>query len=32
VKDGKGNLLLDLPVTVGVVEVVLAPLLAAAGR
>ncbi len=31
VKDDKGNLLLDLPVTIGVVGVVLAPLLAAAG-
>ena len=31
VKDEKGNLLLDLPVTVGVVGLVLAPLLAAAG-
>ncbi len=31
VKDEKGNMLLDIPVTVGVVGVVLAPLLAAAG-
>ena len=31
VKDEKGNLMLDLPVTVGVVGIVLAPLLAAAG-
>lgn len=31
VKDEKGDLLLDLPVTVGVVGLVLAPLLAAAG-
>ncbi len=31
VKDEKGNLLLDLPVTIGVVGLVLAPLLAAAG-
>jgi CBS domain-containing protein len=31
VKDEKGNLLLDLPVTIGVVGIVLAPLLAAAG-
>ncbi len=31
VKDEKGNLLFDLPVTVGVVGLVLAPLLAAAG-
>jgi uncharacterized membrane protein YvbJ len=31
VKDDKGNMLLDIPVTVGVVGVVLAPLLAAAG-
>ena len=31
VKDEKGKLLLDLPVTVGVVGLVLAPLLAAAG-
>ena len=31
VKDEKGNLLLDLPMTVGVVGLVLAPLLAAAG-
>jgi hypothetical protein len=31
VRDDKGNLLLDLPLTVGVVGIVLAPLLAAAG-
>ncbi len=31
VRDEKGTLLLDLPVTVGVVGLVLAPLLAAAG-
>ncbi|HUH99929.1 MAG TPA: DUF4342 domain-containing protein [Nitrososphaerales archaeon] len=31
VKDDKGSLLLDLPVTVGVVGLFLAPLLAAAG-
>lgn len=31
VKDDKGNLLIDLPVTVGVVGLVIAPLLAAAG-
>jgi uncharacterized OB-fold protein len=31
VRDEKGNLLFDLPVTVGVVGLVLAPLLAAAG-
>jgi uncharacterized membrane protein YvbJ len=31
VKDEKGSLLLDLPITVGVVGLVLAPLLAAAG-
>lgn len=30
-KDENGNLLLDIPVTVGVVGLVLAPLLAAAG-
>jgi uncharacterized membrane protein YvbJ len=31
VKDEKGTLLLDLPITVGVVGIVLAPLLAAVG-
>lgn len=31
VKDDKGNVLLDLPVTVGVVGILLAPLFAAAG-
>ncbi len=31
VKDEKGNILLDMPATVGIVGVVLAPLLAAAG-
>lgn len=31
VKDEKGSLLLDLPVTIGVVGLILAPILAAAG-